>query len=205
MTDRQLRDQVVTFLGAGHETTAVTLSWTWGLLSQHPEVRDKLHAEIEAVLGGRPPAFEDLPRLQYTGMVIQEALRLYPPAPFLSRRTIDADEVDGYHIPANSLVLVGQYVTHRHPEFWHDPEKFDPERFTPEQSKARPKYAYFPFSGGPRKCIGDQFAMMEAKLIVAAVAQKLQLDLAPGHKPEPVVLFTLRPKEGMMMTIRGRK
>jgi cytochrome P450 len=194
---------VVTFLGAGHETTAVALSWIWGLLSRHPDVRRRLRDEIDGVLGDRPPGFDDLPRLTYATMVIQEAMRLYPPVSTMSRRTVESDVVSGYAIPANSQVIVSQYVTHRHPEFWENAEGFDPERFAPERNH-RPKFAYFPFSGGPRKCIGDQFSLLEATLIVARLMQRFQLDLVPGHRLVPRLVFTVRPQGGMPVIIRRR-
>jgi cytochrome P450 len=203
MDDHLLRDQIVTFMGAGHETTAVALSWIFGLLSRHPDVCNRLRDEIDGALGGRPPGMSDLPKLPYTAMVLQEAMRLYPPVASLSRRTLEADEVSGYEIPANSLVILSQYVTHRHPDFWENAEGFDPERFAPGQPP-RPKFAYFPFSGGPRKCIGDQFAMLEATLIVARVMQQFRLDLIAGHRLVPKLVFTVRPTGGMPMTIHRR-
>jgi len=151
MNDRQVRDEVMTLLLAGHETTANTLTWTWYLLSQSPEIERRLHAELNEVLGGRVPTVADLPELEYTRMVIEEALRLYPPAPILSRKAIAADELRGYPIAANSMIMISPYAVHRHPALWEEPEQFDPERFTPERSAARPAYAYFPF-GGDHAC-----------------------------------------------------
>ncbi len=201
MNDRQVRDEVVTLLLAGHETTANTLTWTWYLLSQSPEIERRLHAELNEVLGGRLPTVEDLLDLKYTRMVLEEALRLYPPAPILSRKAIADDELQGYPIAANSMILISPYATHRHPAFWEEPEQFDPERFTQERSAARPAYAYFPFGGGPRVCMGNHFAMMEAQLILSTVAQRYQLRLIPGHPVEPQMVVTLRPRYGLPMTL----
>ena len=203
MNDRQVRDEVMTLLLAGHETTANTLTWTWYLLSQYPEAERRLHAELDEVLGGRVPTVEDLPELKYTRMVLEEALRLYPPAPILSRKAIAADELQGYPIAANSMIMISPYAVHRHPALWEEPERFDPERFTPERAATRPAYAYFPFGGGPRVCIGNHFAMMEAQLILSTVAQRYQLRLIPGHPVEPQMLVTLRPRYGLTMTIHA--
>jgi cytochrome P450 len=205
MNDRQVRDEVMTLLLAGHETTANTLTWTWYLLSQSPEIECRLHAELNEVLGGRVPTVADLPELKYTRMVIEEALRLYPPAPILSRKAIAADELQGYPIAANSMIMISPYAVHRHPALWEEPERFDPERFTPERSAIRPAYAYFPFGGGPRVCIGNSFAMMEAQLILSTVAQRYQLRLIPGHPVEPQMVVTLRPRYGLPMTIHARE
>ena len=204
LNDQQIRDEVGTFLGAGHETTAVTLAWTWYLLSKHPEVERKLHAEVDAVLEGRVPTIADIPQLSYTKMVIQETMRLYPPAWALSRGILNDDEIDGYRIPAGALMALSPYVTHRHADFWDNPEGFDPERFTPEQIAERPRYAYFPFGGGPRQCIGNEFALMEAQLIVAMVAQKYRLHLVPGQRIEPEPIFTLRPSSSVQVTLHAR-
>ncbi len=202
MNDHQARDEIMTLLLAGHETTANALTWTWYLLSQHPEVERRLHAELAAVLGGNAPTVEHLPRLTYTSMVLQEALRLYPPIWVLSRKAIAADELGGYSIPPGSMVILSPYATHRHPAFWERPEVFDPERFTPERAAARPHYAHFPFGGGPRQCIGSNFALMEAQLVLAAVAQRYRLRLAPGHPVVPEAKITLRPRYGMPMTLQ---
>jgi len=201
MNDRQVRDEVMTLLLAGHETTANTLTWTWYLLSQSPEVERRLHAELNEVLDGRVPTVADLPELKYTRMVIEEALRLYPPTPLLSRKAIAGDEVQGYPIAANSMIMISPYAVHRHPALWEEPERFDPERFTPERAAARSAYAYFPFGGGPRICIGNNFAMMEAQLILSTVAQRYQLRLIPGHPVEPQMVVTLRPRYGLPMTL----
>jgi cytochrome P450 len=204
MNDKQLRDEVMTIFLAGHETTANALAWTWYLLSGHPEVEAKLHAELEAVLGGRPPTVEDLGRLTYTRMVLDESMRLYPPAWAMGRFSVNSDVIGGYELPAHQQVLVSPYVTHRHPEFWDDPEGFDPERFRPELVGRRPRYAYFPFGGGPRRCIGNDFAIMESLLVLATVAQKYRLRLVPGHPVEPEPLITLRPRYGLKMELERR-
>jgi cytochrome P450 len=204
MNDQQARDEVMTLLLAGHETTANTLIWTWYLLSQHPEVENRLHSELATVLGGNTPTVEQLPDLTYTWMVLQEALRLYPPAWILSRKALADDELGGYHIPQGSMVILSPYATHRHPDFWEQPEVFDPERFTPERVAARPHYAHFPFGGGPRLCIGSNFALMEAQLILATVSQRYQLRLMPDHPVVPEAKITLRPRYGMPMMVQQR-
>ncbi len=204
MSDRQLRDEVITLLVAGHETTAVTLTWTWYLLSRHPHVERALHDELAAVLGGRPPTPEDLSRLTYTRMVLDEALRLYPPAYGLSRQTREPLDVRGYYLPAGALIGMLQYVTHRHPEFWERPEEFDPERFTPDRSAGRPRFAYFPFGGGQRQCIGAGFALMEAQILLATLAQHFRC-LPVSERPiEPDPQVTLRPRGGMPLLLRER-
>lgn len=203
MTDQQLRDEVVTLLLAGHETTANALTWTWYLLSQHPQVEERLRRELVSVLDGQPPNLDDLPRLSYTRMVVQEALRLYPPAWIISRKAEQEDEIGGYAIPKGTAVSLSAFTMHRHPGFWEAPEIFDPERFTAQRSENRPPYAYFPFGGGPRLCIGRDFALQEAMLILATVAQRYRLELAPAHPVEPEPLVTLRPKYGMKMLLRN--
>ncbi len=201
MSDEQLRDEVMTILIAGHETGAAALAWAWHLLAEHPEVEHKLHAELQKVLGGRTPTVEDLPALPYTRMIFDEVLRLYPPAWALLRQAIEEDEIGGCRIPAGSILTVSQYVTQRHPDFWDEPEKFDPERFTPERVAARPRFAYFPFGGGARQCIGSNFALMEAQLVVATLAQHFRPRLLPGHSVEPDPTFTLRPRGGVLVTL----
>jgi cytochrome P450 len=203
MTDQEVRDEAVTFLGAGHETTAVALTWTWYLLSQYPEVERQLRAEIAQRLGGRRPTADDLPRLSLARRVIEESMRLFPPVWMMSRGVVHDDSLGGYHIPAGSLVLVSQYVTHRHPAFWPNPERFDPERFCPEQSALRPRFAYFPFAGGPHSCIGNEFAMMEAVFAVAMTMQRFKLELVPGQPVVPNPIFTLRPKHSVLVMLRS--
>jgi cytochrome P450 len=204
MSTRQVRDEVMTLLLAGHETTAMALSWTWYLLSQHPEVERKLHDEVDAALSGRAPTFEDLPKLSYTRMVLEESIRLYPPAWAISRQPLQDDVIDGFCIEAKAPLMLLPYITHRHPEFWDRPETFDPERFTPENVAKRPRYAYFPFGGGPRLCIGREFALMEAQLILATLAQRYRLELLPGAKVLPMPLITMRPVGRLRMMLRER-
>jgi len=200
MSDQQVRDEALTLILAGHETTANALAWTWYLLSQNPDVERNLHAELAEVLGGRAPAVADLPNLRYTSMVIDESMRLYPPAWSVGRSPVADDEILGFIIPKGSSVMLSQWLTHRHPDFWENPEQFDPDRFSRERSANRPRYAYFPFGGGPRQCIGNVFALTEANLILAAVAQKYRLRMAPGHRVELQPLVTLRPRYGLKMT-----
>ncbi len=204
MDDKQLGDEIQTFVVAGHETTALTLSWTWFLLSRHPEVERRLHEELEAVLARRAPSVGDLRQLVYTRCVIEEAMRLYPAAWGMGRESHEADEVGGYHIAAKAGVFLSPYLTHRHPDFWENPEGFDPERFLPERSAGRRPYAYFPFGGGPRVCIGAQFSMMEAQLLLATIAQRVRVELVPGRAVIPDPIFTLRPRGGIAVTLRMR-
>jgi cytochrome P450 len=204
MSDDQLRDEVMTLFLAGHETTANALTWTWYLLSQNPEVEAKLHAEIDAVLGDRLASFEDVPNLKYTEMVMTEAMRLYPPVWVMGRRSISGIKIGGYYIPPKSIILLSQYAIHHDPRFYPEPEKFLPERWASEQIKGLPKMAYFPFGGGPRLCIGEQFAWMEGILLIATIARKWKLRLVPGHKVELQPLITLRPKYGMKMMLEPR-
>jgi cytochrome P450 len=205
MTDEQLRDEAMTIFLAGHETTANALTWAWLLLSQNPEAERRLHEELDAVLGGRAATAEDLPRLAYTEMVLAEAMRLYPPAWVLGRRALKDYEVAGYRVPAGSIVIMSQYVMHRDPRYFPDPERFVPERFAPEARAARPQFAYFPFGGGPRRCIGEGFAWMEGVLVLATLARRWRLRLAPGHPVETQPVVTLRPRHGMRMTPERRK
>jgi cytochrome P450 len=204
MNDEQLRDEVLTLILAGHETTATALSWIWYLLSQHPEVEAKLHAELDEVLGGRTPAMSDLANLNYTGMVVDEAMRLYPPVWGVGRAAIDDDEIMGYRIPKGSNLALVQWFAHRHPAFWENPEGFEPERFSAERSAGRPRYAFFPFGGGPRMCIGNIFALTEAQLVLAAVAQRYRLRMVPGHRIELQPLVTLRSRYGVKVTLERR-
>ncbi len=204
MDDKQLRDEVMTLLLAGHETSASTLMWTWYLLTQYPEVQEHLHAELDQILAGRTPTAEDLPQLHYTRMILEEAIRLYPVAWLLMRRAIQDDEIDGYHIPANSSILWTPYVTHRHPDFWEKPEQFYPEHFSPACLAKRPRHAYLPFGSGPRTCIGNTFAMTETQLVLATIAQQYKVSLAPGYHVELEALLTLRPKNGVFVSIERR-
>ena len=204
MDDQQVRDEVITLLIAGHETVSTALVWTWYLLSQYPEVEHRLHSELDRVLGSDQPAVGDLAELPYTRKVIEEALRLYPPAWIFGRKAIADDEIGGYTIPANGIIVLSPYVTHRHPAFWEHPEVFDPERFTPERSAIRPHFAYFPFGGGPRMCIGNNFALMEMQLILATIAQRYTLRLVSGHPVEPEAFLSLRPRYNLPMTLHRR-
>ena len=201
MDDRQVRDEVMTLLIAGHETTAAALTWTWYLLARNPEARRKLSAELSDALAGRAPGVEDLPRLPYTRMVFDETLRLYPPAWGQPRESVAGDEVCGYHIEAGRMVFVSQYLTHRHPDYWERPEEFLPERFAPELSNSRPRFAYYPFGGGARQCIGNRFALMEAQLIIAAVAQHFGPELLDESEPPLDATFSLRPRGGLRMRL----
>jgi cytochrome P450 len=204
MDDKQLRDEAMTIFLAGHETTANNLAWTWTLLSQHPDGRRRLQAELDQVLRGRTPDAADMPRLIYTRMVLDESLRLYPPAWAIARQTTMPDQVGGYDIPANSGIIMSSYVVHRHPAFWCNAEAFDPERFAPERIKTQHRYAYFPFGGGPRLCIGNSFALMESTLILAMISQRYDLNLWEGHPVVPETAFTLRPLQGVMVTLHVR-
>jgi cytochrome P450 len=204
MTDAQVRDEVMTIFLAGHETTANALTWTWYLLSEHPEVEARLHAELDSVLAGREPTVEDVPRLRYTEMVVAESMRLYPPAWAVGRLALQDTEIGGYTIPQKALVLLSPYVTQRDARFFPDPSRFDPGRWTPEAREARPQFSYFPFGGGPRRCIGEGFAWMEAILLVASLARRWRMRLVPGHPVAPRAVITLRPKHGMMMTVSQR-
>jgi cytochrome P450 len=204
MSDRQLRDEMMTLFLAGHETTASALTWTWFLLAKYPETEGRLHDELRRVLGGRPPAAADLPNLPYSEMVVREAMRLYPPAPGFSREPIEDISIGGYEIPKGSLVAVITYALHRDPRFFDDPETFRPERFSHGWEERIPRFAYLPFGGGPRVCIGNGFAMTEARLILATVAQRYQLVLEPDQEIVPVQLVTVRPKSGIRMRVRAR-
>lgn len=201
---QQVRDEVMDLLIAGHETTANTLSWNWYLLAQHSDVMARLQAEADGVLDGRLPGMADDMRLGYAHMVIQESMRLYPSAWSISRRALGDDEIGGYHIPAQAIVAMSPYVIHRHPDYWPEPERFLPERFDPQLEESRPHFAYLPFGGGARQCIGRYFALAESKVIVPALAQRYTMTLQPDHLVVPHALVTLRPRDGIYMTI-GRR
>ena len=205
MTNEQVRDEAMTLFLAGHDTTSNALSWTWYLLAQYPQVEAKLHAELDTILQGRLPTFEDLPKLKYTEAVLTEAMRMYPPAWTVGRRVLKDYQVDGHTIPANSFVLTSQYVMHHNPLYFHDPETFKPERWTPEFRATLPKFAYFPFGGGPRLCIGEAFAWTEGELLIATLAQKWRFHLLPGQKVEMKALVTLKPKNGIQMRLEQRQ
>ena len=204
MSDAQLRDEAMTIFLAGHETTAVALGWTWHLLGAHPVVRQQLEQVVDDALGGRPPTMSDLPRLGYVEQVVKESMRLYPPAWVVSRRPKTDDVVGGFRIPAGAIVLTSPYVTHRHPEFWPDPTRFDPDRFDPAHADDRPAFAYFPFGGGPRQCIGNTFAMMELVLVVATIAQRCRLDATAAEEIGQDPAITLRPAAPITMRVRRR-
>ncbi|GCE04991.1 cytochrome P450 [Dictyobacter aurantiacus] len=204
MNDQQLRDEVMTLLIAGHETVANALAWAWYLLAQHPEVEQKLQAELAQVLAGRPPTIEDLPRLSYTRMVFEESMRLYPPVWIIMRKSLAEDTLGGYPIPAQTYIAWSTYAMHRHPEFWERPEEFYPEHFTTEQVARRPRHAYIPFSHGPRICIGNTFALTEAQLVLATIAQRYSMKLVPDHPVTPNPLMTLSPRQGIRMYLQAR-
>lgn len=200
---RLLREELVTLLLAGHETTASTLGWTLFLLARHPHVRDLLRDEARAVLAdGRTPDADDLHKLTYTTQVIQEAMRLYPPVWILPRVAQRADEVGGFPVPAGADVLVCPYTLHRHPDLWDDPERFDPGRFDAARAANRPRYAYIPFGAGPRFCVGSGLGMMEAVFVTALVTRDLDLDVVPGHRGVPEPMMSLRMRGGLPMTVR---
>jgi cytochrome P450 len=205
MSPREIRDQVLTIFVAGHETTALSLMWTWYLLAMHPEHEARMHAELDSVLGGRQPAWPDVPRLTYTRMILQESMRLYPAVHTLAfRHALADDEVCGMRIPKGSLVTMIPWIIHRHRDQWQSPDRFDPERFLPEAVARRDRLAYIPFGFGPRICIGASFAMTEAVLILATLAQRFRLRVAPNCRVEPQAVFTLRAKNGMRMLIDPR-
>jgi cytochrome P450 len=204
MSDRQVRDEAMTIFLAGHETTANLLTWIWYLLSQDPEVESRLHEELDRVIGNRLPVVDDLPALEYAERVIDEALRLYPPVWLFGRRALVDYELGGYAIPKRSMIVLSQWVTHHDPRWFPDPWRFDPERWTPAEAAKRPQYSFFPFGGGTRICIGEAFARMEAKLVLATIAGRWRLRLVPGHRAELRPRITLRPRGGMPMTVEGR-
>ncbi len=204
MSDEQVRDEAMTLFLAGHETTANALTWTWYLLAQNPAEERQLHAELDRVLAGRQPTMDDLPNLPYTRMVLSKALRLYPPAYAVGRQVVEPYEVRDYVLQPGSTVFVSQYVMQRDPRYWFDFERFDPSRWTPEAVARRPKFSYFPFSAGPRNCIGEGFAWTEGVLVLATLAQRWQARLVLGHPVEMEPLITLRPKHGMRMMLYRR-
>jgi len=205
MTDRQLRDETITLFLAGHETTASTLSWTWWLLARHPAVEAKLHAELDAVLGDRAPTLDDLPKLRYTGHLITESLRLYPAAWGMARLVVEDHEIAGYAVTKGMGVAMAQWVVHRDPRWYDAPEEFRPERWEDDLLKRLPRFAYFPFGGGPRQCIGNAFALMEAALILATIARKFRLPLVANHPVVPLASITLRPRHGVRVTLESRQ
>jgi cytochrome P450 len=205
MTDRQLRDEVMTLFLAGHETTALTLAWSWYLLGTNPEAEKKFHAELNEVLGDRAPTAADLPRLKFTEQIAKESMRLYPPAFGLGREATNDCEIGGYRVPKGTQVFLFQWATQRDPRFYDEPNKFRPERWTEDFIERLPKYAYFPFGGGPRFCIGASFAMMEVILCLASIGQKFRLEVDPDHPVSIYPAMSLRPRDGIKVRVRDRK
>ncbi|MEM8530500.1 MAG: cytochrome P450 [Chloroflexota bacterium] len=205
MTDQQVRDEVMTLFLAGHETTANAMAWSWYLLTQNPVVYTRLREEVDRVLAGRTPTTDDLPNLPYTLQVLKEAMRLYPPAHMISRQAQRDLTIAGYQIPAGTIVAISPYAIHRRSDYFPDPERFDPERWTPEHEEQLPRHAYMPFGGGPRVCIGNHFAMMEGQIILATLAQRTKFTLAADQRVEPETLATLRPRNGIKMTVERRE
>jgi cytochrome P450 len=204
MSDRQLRDEVMTLFLAGHETTALTLAWSWYLLGTNREAEAKFHGELDEVLDGREPTIADVPRLKYTEQIAKESMRLYPPAYGLGREAIDDCEIGGYHVPKGTQVFMFQWATQRDPRFYDEPLAFKPERWTEDFVARLPKYAYFPFGGGPRACIGASFAMMEVVLCLATIGQRFRLELVPDHPVTIYPAMSLRPKDGIKVVVRNR-
>ncbi len=205
MTDRQLRDEVMTIFLAGHETTALTLSWAWYLMGQNPEVENRFHAELDGVLGNRLPTVADPARLRYTEMIAKESMRLYPPAYGVGREAIEEFELGGYRVPAGSQLFMFQWAVQRDSRFFAEPERFHPERWTEDFSNSLPKYAYFPFGGGPRACIGNYFAMMEIVLLLATIGQRFRFSLLPDHPVSLLPAMSLRPKDGIRVRVENRR
>ena len=205
MTPRQLRDETMTLFLAGHETTALTLSWTWYLLGRNPAAAARLHEELDGVLGGREPGVADLERLPYLNAVISEVLRMYPPAYIMARTSIAPSSIGGYEFPTGSTIMVSQWVMHRDPRYYDDPDTFRPERWLDGLAGRLPAGAYFPFGDGPRRCIGQGFALLESALVIASLAQRFRFELEPGMTVAPEPLVTLRPRNGIRMTIRARR
>jgi cytochrome P450 len=204
MSDEQLKDEAITILTAGHETGGAALSWALYLLAEHPEVQQALHAELSAHLQGRQPVAEDLASLPLVTAVFEETMRLYPPAWGMPRETIEPDVINGFPLPAKATLVLSQWVIHRHPDFWPRPNEFDPIRFLASGAAERPKFAFFPFGGGQRICIGNAFAMIEGPLILAAIVSRFQFELIPGQQIVPDPTFTLRPKPGVRLTVSKR-
>ena len=204
MTDRQLRDEVMTLFLAGHETTALTLSWAWYLLAQNPQAEKKFHDELDDVLGGRAPTVADLPRLKYTEMIAKESMRLYPPAFGVGREAIGNFEIGGYRVRAGSQLFMFQWAVQRDPRYFEEPGRFHPERWTEEFTNALPKYAYFPFGGGPRVCIGSYFAMMEVIMLLATIGRKFRFTLLPEHAVSLMPAMSLRPADGIKVSVERR-
>jgi cytochrome P450 len=204
LSDTELRDQVLTVVMAGHETTAKSLTWALYLLDQNPEAAAAVYAEIDRVLGGRLPEAADLPRLEQCRRAVEEAMRLYPPVWLIARRALGPDTLGGYHVPAETVICVSPYILHRDPRYWAEPERYAPDRFSPAEVARRPSHVYLPFGGGPRICVGQHLAMVEAVLVLATLLQRVRMELEPGFPVEPEALVTMRPKHGMIMIPRAR-
>lgn len=205
LSDAQVRDEAMTIVLAGHETTANALTWTWYLLSQSPDVERRLHAELDRVLGQRRPTISDVGALAFVEQVVTESMRLYPPAWMVGRRALEPYAIGSYALPARTILVMSQYVMHRDARYYDAPAEFRPDRWTPEMKAALPRFAYFPFGGGPRQCVGESFAWMELVLLLATMAQRWRLELVPGHAVVPRPVVTLRPKHGMKMVVRARE
>jgi cytochrome P450 len=203
MSDEQLRDEVMSLVGAGHETTANALTWTLYLLGDHQDVATRVAAEARAVFGGRSPTIEDLPALSYARRVVEESMRLYPPVWGIERIASEDDVVSGIRVPRGTLTGIIPWCIHRDPRYWNDPERFDPDRFLPDAVEARPRYAYLPFGAGPRVCIGNSFAMMEAQLLLAMMMERFRFERAPWHRVQLDASVTLRPKDGLRLVRRA--
>src|SRR5512142_501822 len=201
MGDEQMRSQIMTLMLAGYETTASALTWTWYLLAKHPWAVERVRSEARDTLQGAAPRYGDLEQMPYTRMVLNESLRLFPPAWTLGRRALGEDRIGGYYIAPDTVIAVCIYSLHRHPQFWEEPERFNPDRFLPEASARRHKFSYVPFGAGPRQCIGNNFGLMEAALVIASMALRFELHLMPGIEAEPQALFVLRPGRDLLMTL----
>jgi cytochrome P450 len=204
MTTQQLRDEALTLFLAGHETTASTLSWTWMLLAQNPRVEQKLHAELDSVLEGRIPTLDDLPHLPYTSHILTESMRLYPPAWAIARLAIEDHAIAGFPVPKGTGIAAVSWVVHRDPRWYGHPEQFLPERWEGDLLKQIPRFAYFPFGFGPRQCIGNSFALMEAALVLATLAQRFRFALATNDAVQPLASITLRPRQGLHVRLDAR-
>ena len=204
MSDKQMRDELMTFIFAGHETTANALAWTFYLIAQHPETQQKIHDELTKVLARQSPSLQNLAQLTYLDAVLKESMRLYPPVWFLGRQTVQEDSIDGYRIPAGMTIMPSFYFTHRHEDFWERPDSFEPERFIQKQGSEKHPYAYVPFGLGPRQCIGNRFATMEMQLVLATLLQKFKIHLAPGYKVSIDAALTLRPKNGIKLLLEKK-
>ena len=204
LADRDVRDEVFTLFLAGHETTALTLTWIFTFLDGRPEVLDCMRGEVDEVLRGRDPTFEDVSKLSYVRQVVEESLRLRPPAPLVARNVVKDDEIDGYRVSSGDVVFTFFWGTHRHPEFWSDPETFDPDRFAPERSKNRHSWSFIPFSGGPRTCIGNSFALVESSILVAQLLNRFDIQVLPCGDVTPVAIATMRPSRPVRVVLQRR-